>query len=65
MKLILYLIKSDHPTSAEVVAKAVVNLIHNMPAYGVYHFRTLNTTSWYEFASYFLQRIKIKVPIFH
>ena len=51
------------PTSAEVVAKAVVNLIHNMPAYGVYHFRTLNTTSWYEFASYFLQRIKIKVPI--
>ena len=51
------------PTSAEVIAKAVVNLIHNMPAYGIYHFRTLNTTSWYEFASYFLQRMNIKVPI--
>jgi dTDP-4-dehydrorhamnose reductase len=51
------------PTSADVVAKAVVNLITNNPVYGVYHFRTLQHTSWYDFATYFLNLCGIKTPV--
>ena len=51
------------PTSAEVIAKAVVNLITNHPAFGVYNFRTLNQTTWYDFASYILDYLNLKVSI--
>ena len=51
------------PTSAEVIAKAVVNLITNQPAFGIYNFRTLNQTTWYDFACYFLDYLNIDVNV--
>ncbi|MGA0241632.1 MAG: dTDP-4-dehydrorhamnose reductase [Candidatus Marinamargulisbacteria bacterium] len=51
------------PTSAQIIAKAVVNLILNSPAYGVYHFRTLGHTHWCNVAQYCLDVCGLKVPI--
>ena len=44
------------PTSTTSISKAVVNLLHNMPATGIYHFRNLNHCSWYEYACYIFEK---------
>ncbi len=51
------------PTSTASISKAVVNLLHNLPAFGIYHFRTLNHCSWFEYATYIFesQGLDIKV----
>ena len=51
------------PTSTTSISKAVVNLMLNKPVHGTYHFRSLNHTSWYDYASFVLDQCNIKVPI--
>ena len=50
-------------TSADVVAKGVVNLLHNQPEFGLYHFRTLNHGSWYDVASYVVNKLQYECPV--
>ena len=51
------------PTSTRTISKAVVNLLLNTPAFGTYHFRSLGHTSWYEYASFFLEKCNVKIPV--
>ena len=51
------------PTSTTTISKGVVNLINNGPEYGTYHFRSLNHTSWYDYATFVLNQCNIKVPV--
>jgi dTDP-4-dehydrorhamnose reductase len=51
------------PTSTTTIAKAVVNLFHNQPAFGLYHFRSLNHTTWYDYAQFVLNEWGINTPI--
>ena len=49
--------------STTTISKGVVNLINNGPEYGTYHFRSLNHTSWYDYATFVLNQCNIKVPV--
>ena len=51
------------PTSTTTVSKAVVNLLVNMPAHGVYHFRTLQHTTWYDVAVFICAQCGLDVEI--
>ena len=51
------------PTSTTTISKAVVNLMVNKPAHGTYHFRTLNHTTWYDFASFFIEKCNINAAV--
>ena len=51
------------PTSTTSISKAVVNLLHNMPAYGIYHFRTLNHCSWYDYACYVFKKKSVDIKV--
>ena len=51
------------PTSTTSISKAVVNLLHNMPEFGIYHFRTLNHCSWYDYATYIFEKQGLQVKV--
>ncbi len=51
------------PTSTTSISKAVVNLLHNMPEFGIYHFRTLNHCSWYDYAAYIFEKQGLQVKV--
>ena len=51
------------PTSTQSISKAVVNLLHNMPEHGIYHFRTLNHCSWYDYAKYIFEQKECDINV--
>ncbi|MEK9727230.1 MAG: dTDP-4-dehydrorhamnose reductase [Candidatus Margulisiibacteriota bacterium] len=51
------------PTSTTSISKAVVNLLHNMPAFGLYHFRTLNHCSWYDYACFIFETLELDIKV--
>lgn len=51
------------PTSTTSVSKAMINIVHHMPEYGIYHFRNLNHCSWYEYAQFIFQSEELSVHV--
>ncbi|RAP32297.1 dTDP-4-dehydrorhamnose reductase [Candidatus Marinamargulisbacteria bacterium SCGC AG-410-N11] len=51
------------PTWTLDIANMIKCVIDTSPSYGVYHFRSFGTTTWYEFGCYFLKQLGIQVNI--
>jgi dTDP-4-dehydrorhamnose reductase len=51
------------PTAASTVVAAIGALIQHAPPLGIYHLRSQEHTSWYEFARYFLALCGISTPV--
>jgi len=61
----LKIIADQHgsPTWGNEVAKAVISFIQNPPAPGIYNLANQGTTTWYDFATFFLDKLGIKTPV--
>ncbi len=61
----LKIIADQHgaPTWANEIAKAVISIIENPPQPGIYNIASQGSTTWYEFAQFFLAKLSIKTPI--